>query len=233
MSLLIEEKTIHIVIFITLLVGIIAIIVFYFSDKNRILRTVRKIHSKKIGLVKENEYIKIIGNAHGIDPSLISPIGKRHCVYYQIKVEQKKSNGNGSSWHTIIKEEKSIPFIIESDGEKAIVEPPVDSKAKIIYLIKDVKYRSGTWNDAPTYLENYLNAKGEKSTGFLGLNKTIRYQEGVIEIGEEIVVLGKGNWKKTEHNFDTYSSETLCIHGDLKNKLMITDDPKALQHRKK
>lgn len=213
-------------------IAIIAMVSYYFNNKNRILRRLKKVDPKRIQLIKENEYAKVIGKARLIDKPLISPIGKRECVYYQIKVEEKRSNGKSSSWHTVIKEEKSINFIIESSGEKAIVKSDTSPKTKMIHIVKDVEHRSGTWNDPPKFLENYLKLHGKNSTGFLGFNKTIRYHEGVIEIGEEITVSGIGKWEETDHNFDRYSSKSLFISGDNTNKLIITDDPKAVESKK-
>lgn len=210
---------------IVVLIFIVGIIIFfYFSDKNRILRKLKAVSSKKISLTKENEYVKIIGKARPYEEPMVSPIGKRKCVYYQIEVKQK---GNKNSWRTILKDEKFEKFILESKGENAIVTPLAGNRTKLVYLEKDVKLRSGTWNDAPQHLEKYLNTKGESSEGFLGFNKALKYREGVIEIGEEISVMGIGNWKESDHNFDRYSSKTLFLTGTKTNKLLITDDPKA------
>lgn len=214
---------------------VIAILVFigyYFSHKNRILRKLKQVNPKRIQLIKDKEYTKVIGKTHTISESLISPIGKRKCVYYQIKVEEKRG-GKNKSWHTIIKEDNGIDFIIESSGEKAIIVTNSSPKTKMVYLVKDVKQASGTWNDPPKHLEAYLQSHGKDSTGLFGFNKSIRYREGVIEIGEKITILGTGNWKESDQNLDRYSSKSLYISGDSENKLIITDDPKAQELKKK
>ncbi|MDY8137002.1 hypothetical protein [Aquimarina sp. 2201CG5-10] len=226
-SFQLTDKTFYIIIGIIVILSIVAIS-YYFSDRNRILRKLKSVVAKRILLVKENEYAKIIGKAQHIDESLISPIGKRKCVYYQIKVEEERG-GKNKHWHTIIKEEKAIDFIIESKGEKAIIKPHTGSQAKLVYIIKDVKHKSGFWKDSPAFLENYLKSHGKDSTGLFGFNKKIRYREGVIEIGETIAVMGIGNWKETDQSFDRYSSKNLFLSGDKTNKLLITDDPKAIK----
>ncbi|MDH7447474.1 GIDE domain-containing protein [Aquimarina sp. 2201CG14-23] len=205
---------------------------YYFSNKNRILRALKKHPFKRIGLIKDNEYVKIKGKAISNDTSLVSPIGKRKCVYYQVEIQEKRSSGKSSHWHTIVKEHKFQDFIIESQTEKAIVITNVPNKNKRIYLNKDVEHSSGTWNDAPEFLENYLRSHGRESTGFLGFNKSIRYKEGAIEVGENITIMGTAKWKESDHNFDQYSSKSLFISGDGENKLIITDDPKAQESKK-
>ncbi len=201
----------------------------YNSKKSTILRKFKKIPKKRISSVKENEYVKIVGKANSIDELLVSPIGKRKCVYYNIIIEENHGgNGKGRSWHPIHNEEKSTLFSVESSGERAIIDVNIDSKSKMAYLVKDLQHRSGTWNEAPEFLEKVLQSRGLKSKAIFGLNKTLRYQEGVIEIGEEVSVMGIGNWKESDHKFDRYSSKNLFISGDKANKLLITDDPKAI-----
>ncbi|AXT51695.1 hypothetical protein D1818_12910 [Aquimarina sp. BL5] len=221
--------------FFIFLFGVIIFLIFsrIYSKKNRILRKLKEYPFKKIQLCKENEYIKIKGKAFPINEPFISPIGKRKCLYYKIQVEEKRSNGKSSSWRTIIKEEKFQDFIIESQGDKAIVSTKIPKSAKTVYLNQDVEYTSGTWNDPPNFLDQYLKSHGKDSTGLFGFNKSIRYREGVIEIGEKITILGTGNWKESDQNLDRYSSKSLYISGDSENKLIITDDPKAQELKKK
>ncbi len=200
----------------------------YNSKKSTMLRKFKKASKKRISLVKENEYVKIVGKAHDIDEPLVSPIGKRKCVYYNIIIEENHGgNGKGRAWHPIHNEEKSTLFSVESSREKAIIDANIDPNSKTVYLVKDIQHRSGTWNEAPEFLEQVLQSRGLKSKAIFGLNKTSRYQEGVIEIGEEVSVMGIGNWKESDHKFDRYSSKNLFISGDNANKLLITDDPKA------
>jgi len=225
-----EYYFVFIIIFITILIVIIG---YYFSPRKRILRKLKQTDKKRIQLIKDHEYAKIIGKAIAIDKPLISPIGKRKCVYYQIKVEEKRG-GKNRSWHTIIKEDKGIDFIIEADGEKAVILANTNStlKTRMVHLVKDVKHTSGTWNDPSKHLEAYLQSHGKDSTGLFGFNKSIRYHEGIIAVGEKITVLGTSNWKESDQNFDRYSSKNLYLSGDNENKLLITDDPKAQELKK-
>ncbi|GAA0715790.1 hypothetical protein GCM10009430_10680 [Aquimarina litoralis] len=221
-------------IFIFLIAFIVVIVISQiYSKKNKMLRKLKEHAFKRIQLCKEGEYIKIKGEAFPIDEALLSPLSQRKCVYYKIQIEEKRSNGKSSSWRTIIKEEKFQNFIIESNGDKAIVMAEIPKSHKTTYLNQDAEFTSGTWKDAPEFLEKYLHTHGRKSTGFLGFNKSLRYKEGIIEIGEKITVLGIGNWKESDHNFDRYSSKSLYISGNQEEKLIITDLVKALNPKNK
>lgn len=211
------------------IIVIVIIFVFYNSDRNKVKRILKKHNPKKILLCKDNEYVKIIGNALPIDQPLVSPIGKTPCLYYQVQVQRQKSDGEGTPyWKTILKDEKYQDFIIQTDQAKAIVNIERKDSKKIVHLIQEVKKRSGTFNNASEDAKAYLKSHGKKSTGLLGFNKTLRYVEGTIEINEKIAVLGIARWEETDHNFDQYSSKTLHLSSDKLNKLILTDDPKVI-----
>jgi len=56
----------------------------------------------------------------------------------------------------------------------------IDNKLIESYLIMDRNYLSGFLKDTTTRLENYLNKHGHKSVNILGLNKSLRYKEGIF-----------------------------------------------------
>ena len=97
----------------------------------------------------------------------------------------------------------------------------------MISLLKDVSTTSGTWNDAPQFLEDYLFKHAKKSTGFLSINKTLRYSEGIIETNEELAVSGICTLKPSVYQLDNFSSQDVFLSGDGTRKLLITDNPKA------
>ncbi len=200
----------------------------YYSNSNKVKRKLKQYSNKKISQFKENEYAKVSGKAYAINEPLLSPFGKTACVYYQIEVQREKSDGEGLiTWKSILKDEESQDFILEADSEKAIVT--MQNSKKTTHIIREVKYTSGTFNSPPKFIDEYLKSRNKKSTNLLGFNKTLRYVEGVIEIGKDITVLGIGNWKESDHKFDHYSSKNLYLSGDNVNNLIITNDPKIGQ----
>ncbi|GAA4938622.1 hypothetical protein GCM10023314_09050 [Algibacter agarivorans] len=62
----------------------------------------------------------------------------------------------------------------------------IQKSMRRLFLVKDYKRNSGFRYDAPEKLKAYLKQHNKKSTGLLGINKTIRYTEGVIELNEPI-----------------------------------------------
>jgi hypothetical protein len=216
-----------------IVVGVITLIVvgIYFSDKNRILRQLKKIRRKAIGSVRENEYVKIVGKAKHAGEPLIAPLSKRKCVYYHVVVEKK----NGKHWRTIIDDKQFEDFFINTGTEDAILNLRVQrDDTKRIHLVTDHNASSGAFNSADEDLERYLKLKGQESKGVFGFNKTIKYKESIIELNEEIAVMGIGKWKTIDKPVDGYSSSRiLTLTGTKEQKLLVTDEPKAMKRVKR
>jgi hypothetical protein len=209
-----------------IVVGIVFILVFYyFGAKAAILRELKKSKSIPITRIKEGEYAKVIGIAKLVKDPIIAPISGRNCVFYQIIVEKK---GGKNSWHTVIDETQTQDFFIENRGEMAIVKTDQPKDFRKIFLEKDHKASSGFWNDANHRLEKYLKRHDRTSQGFLGINKTLRYHEGIIETGETIAVKGIGNWTTLKEPIAGFNySKVLTLTGSKDKKLLITDLKKA------
>jgi len=205
---------------------IASILAHYFSTKNRIIRAFKKSRRKTINTVRKNEYTKIIGKAQAITPPLIAPLSGRTCVYYHVIVEIKRDK----KWKKIIDDVESQNFFIATNTERAIVKTfDLDNANKQIYLIKDFNKNSGFRNDPSEKLEAYLKANNKTGKSLFGLNRKMRYREGIIELNEDIAVKGIAQWQTLTEPIDGYSySKILTLTGTKKQKLLITDEPKAL-----
>lgn len=172
---------------------IIAIVVYnyYFSRIAKIKRKLKQASYSKIKNVRNGDISKIVGIVESIDEPLIAPLTKRKCCYYYIKVEKQVSSGKSSHWSTIIEDVKSSKFVILDEDSRAYIS----SKNIQSYIVFDAKFNSGTFNDPSENLDNYLAQHGEESFNVLGFNKTIRYREAVLEVGEKIAALGEGKWQ--------------------------------------
>lgn len=225
------EKELLIPIAIVVVVITVIVIAHYFSKKNRILRELKKTRRKAINSIRENEYVKIIGKAKYVKEPLVAPLSGRKCIYYQVIVEQKADK----SWRTIIDDVKFQDFFVQTNTEMAIVKvSDLANSSKQVHLVKDFKESSGFLKDPTIKFDNYLEKHGKKSLSFLGLNKSMRYKEGIIALDEDIAVKGIANWKALNQTIEGYSySRILTLSGNEKEKLLITDEPEALLRVKK
>jgi hypothetical protein len=93
-------------------------------------------------------------------------------------------------------------------------------------LVEDKKTSSGTFNDSTPEFESLLKQYNIELLNFLGFNKSLRYREGVIEIGEKITVAGIAKWKTLSEPIPDYHYSKIAeLVGEGKDKLIITDLP--------
>ncbi|MEL1244479.1 hypothetical protein AAEO56_09420 [Flavobacterium sp. DGU11] len=169
---------------------IAVIIGSFFTRKAMIRRKLKKAPLRSLSDFKHGETAKITGRVEFIDEPLEAPLSGRECVWYCVHIMQ--SSGKSSS--TLIETEDKCRFVLRDGDKVAYIN---DSNIKK-YIEMDKKYRSGTFEDAAPKLEAYLKKHDKKSQGFLGLNKTMHYYEGVLEKNEAVAVLGKGEWCDAE-----------------------------------
>ena len=203
-------------------VGAIFFVSYYFSSKAIIKRKLKNSEFKKIADFKNGEVAKIVGTVEFIGSPLYSPLSKRECAHYYIHVEEKVGSGKNSKWETLIEESISSKFLIKEEEHYAFIN---DNKLKS-YIVQDISYSSGFLNDATKDLEEYLKSKGEESEGFLGMNRRIRYKEGILEKEERIAVRGKGEWKEfSQFGLPQKNGMVLEIRSSDEEAIYLSDDP--------
>lgn len=193
-----------------------------FSNKAIIKRKLRKAEFREIANFKNGEIAKIVGRVVLFQQPLVPPLSFRKCAYYHVHVKQRISSGKNTHWKTIIKEDVASKFLVQSGQHFALI----DDENVVSYITQDASYSSGFLNDASESLEGYLRSKGYESEGFLGINKSLRYTEGVLEPGEEIAVFGKGKWvDSSSMGLSLKSPHILLISSFENTPVYLSDDP--------
>ncbi len=182
------------IIFILVIVAIIILYSTYFTNKAVIKRKFKKAQHKKISEFKDGDVAKFTGVIESIDEPLSAPLSHRKCAYYSVHIEQKVSSGKSSHWKTLLEKSDSNKFIIRGANGCAFINGGRQKR----HIVMDQEFSSGFMDDPLVHLEEYLTANGIASENFIGMNKTIRYREGVLELGEKVAVLGKGEWRTPE-----------------------------------
>jgi hypothetical protein len=199
---------------------------FFFSRNVRINRKLKRAPWKKISSFRTGETAKIVGTIVPVDEVMIAPLSKRECSHYFVEVEQKKSSGKSSHWDTIIQKEITSRFLIK-DGEHYAF---IHDHRVMSNIVVDKNYSSGTFKDATDLLESYLREHGYESENWLGWNKTIRYEEGVLEPNEQVSVLGTGNWKSAKDlALPEEYGKVLAISAADDKYVYLSDDPETTE----
>lgn len=207
-------------------VGGIVFLVYYFSKNSVIKRNLKKIPAKKISQFLNGDIGKIVGKIEFIGEPLIAPLSKRPCAYYHIYVEQHQGGGKNSRWIKLVEEEVAGKFLIRDGSHFAVI----DCNQIKTYLVQDKTFQSGFMNDASSPLNEFLSQRGHTSVNFLGLNKSIRYNEGILESGELVAVAGKAEWKEARDlELPESYGRVLEIKQTAEQQVYLSDDPKTVK----
>jgi hypothetical protein len=211
---------VYIIISVLFVAGIIAFS-FFFSKRAIVKRRLRKMPHKQMSELQDGDIARVTGRISLCGTTFCAPFSGRKCSYYHIIVEQHHSGKNGGHWSLLVDEVKTGDVVITNGRTAAIVN--TDSAEAYVY--KDREYRSGFLNDPNPLLTEYLKNKGVKGVSWIGLNKTLRYQEGVLEEGEQLTVAGKVRWmRKSETSLDITADRILRIEPCEDKPVYFTDD---------
>ena len=171
----------------SLLGGLVVIWFFawYYSGQQRVKRRLRAARAWKIAELPEGTLGRVIGKAQALEEAMHGPLTGRPCVCYVVKVEQRPTGSK--YWRTIIEKSRGVTFRLVDDTGHAIVDP---TDAKIALTFDDNQW-SGISQNASEAEEAFLAKHGHGSKGWV-FNKSLRYHEAVIELGETVAVLGSG-----------------------------------------
>ncbi|WP_203256250.1 hypothetical protein [Hyunsoonleella ulvae] len=227
------EAAIIPILIITLII-VIGVLSYYFSKKQKILRSLNKLKAKSILQFRTNEPTKVTGKVLHVHEPFVAPFSKRKCVAFEFKIQQKKQRGKNSYWKTLIDEKNIQDFFIELKGEVAMIKPKTNPLNFNMYLEEDKRVSSGFLNDPSPEFENLLQAYNIESTTILGFNKTLRYTERILEVGETVTVGGIAKWKALDTAINGYNySKIAALESNDTQKIIITDLPEAISQKKR
>ncbi len=138
-------------------------------------------------------YVELKGLAELLPESkIISPFSHRKCIWYQCKVEVKKTTGKRSHW---VEESNQISediFLIQDDTGECIVIP---EQAEVIPSYQRV------WHGKHLQA-SHINPKNSSLSGFIGMGN-YRFTEKMIFVADTLYVLG--DFKSVTKNPDAHT----------------------------
>lgn len=215
------------------IVAVFVVFSYFYSTKQKVIRMLNKLPNKRIGNLKVNEFSKITGKVRSITSPLIAPYSKKKCIYYALKIEQKKKSGKNYKWKILVNEEKIQDFLIEDKDDSVLVLPNQEPKNYIQY-IKEDRVLSGSMKYSSKEIQELLNRFKIKKE-LLRFNKQIRFKEIIIEIGEEITVAGTVTHKildRQQQQIEGYNySKIIALKAADLEQLIITNLPNIKSKR--
>jgi hypothetical protein len=119
--------------------------------------------------------------------SFKTPFSGRDAVFCRVTIEERRSNGSKSYWHTIVEETESREFHVEDgSGQQARIDPRDASTI----LDKESVASSGMFDDPPPQLVAFLDARGVSPETWIGTNRSMRYVEEILAPGDLLYAIG-------------------------------------------
>jgi hypothetical protein len=160
-----------------------AIASWYWSAATRIRRALRGAKPMSIADAPEGAVVRLDGRVLDGE-TLEAPLTGRRCVYYLAIVEEFVAGSTPDSWRELAREARGVSFVIEDGTGRAIVDPD----GALVDVEIDRTASSGTFDEPTAAQAAFLARRDVKLSGW-SAGKTLRYREGVFEIGEPIAVM--------------------------------------------
>lgn len=186
----------------------------YFRPSERAKRELRRVPRLTLGELPEGKRARIVGAAQVLDKSLEAPLTGRPCVYYVATVEEVRGSGDSPTVPALIREERGVPFAVDDGTGRVIVDP----EHATVVLDIDVKTMLVRETDARA-IAFFERHDVNNAAAF---HKRLRYREAVIEVGEQIAVLGQGVREP-----DPAAPSARVDRGDKPTLLRMTSSPQS------
>lgn len=201
-----------------ILAGIVLFLVgLYFQKRKRLIADTptSKIRSLAMGLVE------IFGQVMPLQNKVFkSPFTDKDCVYYRYTIEEYRSSGKNSHWVTIKKAEQRTLFYLQDDTGMVLIDPTgAQIEAK-----KDFEFQSSLGKDPPEQVIRFLSASNLTYEGFLGLNKTMRYQETIITPDDTLYIMGTAGTNPYKNEGHTNHVDSIMIQKGTSEKHYYISD---------
>ena len=153
---------------------------------------------------------------------LKSPLLQKACIYYDMMIQEMRGSGKNAHWVTIRSATDMIPFILEDETGKVLVDP----KGSKVDFKKDLDYTTGFGNDyLPLTAKEYMKNNNLMSETFLGIGKSIKCTETIISPKDMLYILGTAGKNPYVKKATALKSEDAIMiqAGNNKNSYFIAD----------
>lgn len=190
-------------------------------------RRLKSVPRTPIAEAAEGQLVKVTGTLVVADqPGLEAPVTGRSCVGYVIEIKERMQSGATANWETLVTKEDAVVFLVEDDTGRAFVK----AEGAHLVLVRDGHVQSGLLSDHSERAKAFFAEQGTESQQALWKKKAVRFEEGVLEPGEEVSVLGVAAWEDVPEAMrgETNAARWLTLTAPPDAILTISDDPATL-----
>jgi hypothetical protein len=127
--------------------------------------------------------VEVRGRAEGKGP-LAAPLTGRSCVWYRWRIEEEVGDSRHRRWRTLEQGSSDAwPFYVEDETGQVLVDPQganIDAPHDLSRVNPDLTGPLGS----------FVEERGIRTSGFLGMRRKLRFTEWHIAPGDALYVLG-------------------------------------------
>ena len=204
-------------------VGLASGACWYHAEPRQVRRALRRATSHCVAALPENTVGRVSGTVAVIGEPIKAPLSGRACVYYHVKVSKFDIDGRGRS--RSLTESQGVAFVLADETGRAIVEP---AYAKVA-IVHDHEHSTDAFTPPTPEEAALLERHGRRAEGLLGIRSYV-FEEGVIEPGERVAVLGAGVREpdpdaQPDSAYRGVQPTRLRLTSSAHYPLLISDDP--------
>lgn len=200
-------------------------------ELRRLRKQLRRAPRFHLADLPEDTLARITGRARPLAKrALAAPLSGRTCVYYSVSVFARTAGvTNGSRWMELLAtEQEAVPFILEDEGQRAVIDPR-NARISTAY---EYESRSRAVFDASTEQRELLVRHELVNRNWFDTIEVL-YREAVIELDEEIVIVGGGTREPDPDAIPTggyrdSGPTRFRFTGTDRMPLVISDEPDAI-----
>lgn len=136
--------------------------------------------------------VEVFGHVEPFQGKVLkAPFSRGDCVYYKYAIEERRtrtdSRGRTTTYWATVKDGSERTHFLLRDETGAVLVGPEGADMDIP---EDFEFQSGLGRDPPEAVKQFLTSQGLGFEGFLGINKTMRYSEHHLAVGDKVFVFG-------------------------------------------
>ena len=190
----------------------------FLIKKKRMIENMPTSHIKSVAV----GFVEIFGKVKKYKEFLVSQWKEDPCIYYDLHIERREGSGKNRRWVTVKRDTKFIPFYLEDDTGKILVDL-TDADFK---LRRDHVIENGTFSRLSPRMKEFLEKHKVSYKSIIGTQMRMKISEDYIGFGESLYVLGSAEINDKYKNDEKPDKDKLLIGKNKAHPYFFVSDSK-------
>ena len=200
----------------------------YYNNAATIKRKFSQVRFTNIVDCQDNDIVRLSGMVETYQSTIVAPISKITCLYYEIIVRERDTSEESNMWITLVHSQRAVDFLIseKESNHKALIS----TRSVLYHMVPREVYHSSYKRGNGIVLNEYLKRHGIDNVKTYESYETC-VTENILEAGDIVSVAGKVVWKSTgQLDLDHNEEKILYVKAiDEKTPSFLSNDPFVLK----